>query len=351
MRSHSPYLRAAEDAEPCPREYLAPGTAGPALRKGVPAGTGTGQPPVRILARMNSASELGSFLMSRRSRVTPEAAGLPVLDRRRVAGLRREEVAELAGVSAVYYTRLEQGRARRPSDAVLEALARALRLDATERVHLYDLAHGARVAGRVPPVTADAAEDEKPVRDGLRRLLAAVGAVPAYVLSPAMDVLDANHLAGALLGAPGRTPAGRLNLARHVFLDAAARELYPRWADVARQTVGFLRFSAGRGPGDVRLAGVVGELNRRSEEFRSLWASQEVREKSYGTKSFRHPVVGGFDLTYETLGLPGGEGRSLVVFTALDARSDAALRLLASWTAPVPARAEGADSAVHVRSS
>ncbi|NBM14425.1 helix-turn-helix domain-containing protein [Streptomyces sp. GC420] len=296
---------------------------------------------------MNPASELGSFLMSRRARVTPTAAGLPAFGRRRVAGLRREEVAELAGVSAVYYTRLEQGRAHNPSDAVLDALARVLRLDATERVHLYDLLHRAR--DRSTAASAAGAGEPAagvPVRDGLRRLLTAVGAVPAYVLSPAMDVLDANDLAHVLVGAPDPASGGRLNLARHVFLDPAARELYPRWEDVARQTAGFLRFSAGRRPHDARLARLVAELCRHSPEFRSLWATQEVREKSYGTKSFRHPVVGGFDLTYETLALPGDECRSLAVFTAPDARADAALRLLGSWTAPAPTGTP-ADNAHH----
>ncbi|MGW5398066.1 helix-turn-helix domain-containing protein [Streptomyces sp. NPDC003952] len=284
---------------------------------------------------MNPDNELGGFLMSRRARVTPVVAGVTTVGRRRVAGLRREEIAELAGVSVVYYTRLEQGRARHPSDAVLNALARVLRLDAAERTHLYDLARGPRRASVEPSPfdTANPARDV-PVRDGLRRLVTAVGAVPAYVLSPAMDVLEANDLARALLGAPAPSPGEQLNLARHVFLDAAARDLYPRWEDVSGQTVGFLRFTAGRRPDDARTARLVAELCLRSVEFRLLWAAQEVREKSYGTKSFQHPVVGGFDLAYETLALPGDEGRALVVFTAPDARADTALRLLGSWAAP-----------------
>ncbi|MFJ2594110.1 helix-turn-helix transcriptional regulator [Streptomyces erythrochromogenes] len=292
---------------------------------------------------MNPANELGSFLKSRRSRITPQAAGLHPHGRRRVPGLRREEVADLAGVSDIYYTRLEQGRAHNPSDAVLDALARALRLDPTERAHLHDLAHrapGVRVSA-VPTSAGPADEEDVPVRDGLGRLLSAVGAVPAYVLSPAMDVLEANDLARALLGEPiGRLP-GRLNLARHVFLDDAARGLYPRWADVARQTIGFLRFSAGRRPADRPLAARIAELSAHSEEFRHLWAAQEVQQKTHGTKSFRHPVVGGFDLAFETLTLPGDDGASLVVFTAPDSRAHDALRLLGSWTAPPPAPADG----------
>ncbi|NNJ05880.1 helix-turn-helix transcriptional regulator [Streptomyces sp. PKU-MA01144] len=291
---------------------------------------------------MDADNAFGDFLMSRRARVAPAAVGLTGHGRRRVPGLRREEVAELAGVSVVYYTRLEQGRALHPSGAVLDALARVLRLDATERAHLYDLVLRTRTRARssagAAAGTGEPVADE-PVRDGLRRLVTAVGAVPAYVLSPAMDVLDANDLARALVGAPGPASGGRLNLARHVFADPAARELYPQWEDVARQTVGFLRFSGGRRPGDLPLARLVAELSRHSAEFRSLWAMREVREKSYGTKSFRHPVVGTFPLTYETLTLPGDEQRSLVVFTAPDARAEAALRLLGSWTAPAPAGA------------
>ncbi|MEI7033323.1 helix-turn-helix transcriptional regulator [Streptomyces pratensis] len=304
---------------------------------------------------MNPSSELGAFLKSRRSRVAPGAVGLPVVGRRRVAGLRREEVADLAGVSLVYYTRLEQGRARHPSDAVLDALARALRLRPEERAHLHDLArrsarrlprpatagrpHEAAVSGACGPAEGAGDADtvpDPPVREELRRLLAAVGAVPAYLLGPAMDVLAANDLAHALVGGADGASPGRANLARHVFLDAAARELYPRWADVARQTAGFLRLSAGRRPGDARLGRVVTELSRHSPEFRQLWAAQEVREKTYGVKSFRHPLVGRLDLAYETLSLPGDEGRRLVVFTAPDPRADAALRLLGSWTAPAP---------------
>ncbi|MFJ9547368.1 helix-turn-helix domain-containing protein [Streptomyces erythrochromogenes] len=299
---------------------------------------------------MNSATPLGRFLTSRRARVTPAEAGLPALGRRRVPGLRREEAAELAGVSVVYYTRLEQGRAGNPSDAVLDALARVLRLDATEHAHLHDLA---RQAGRrAAPALADRRRDaiergdgtpagrDRPgaepgasVREELRRLLTAVGAVPAYVLSPAMDVLAANDLALAVVGGPDEAQPGQLNLAHHVFLDASAQELYPRWAEVARQTVGFLRFCAGRRPEDARLAAVVAELSSRSPEFREMWATRDVREKTYGTKAFRHPVAGGFDLAYETLVLPGDEGSALVVFTAPDAGAEAALRLLGRWAA------------------
>ncbi|WP_149182768.1 helix-turn-helix transcriptional regulator [Streptomyces sp. TRM49041] len=291
---------------------------------------------------MSAVSELGGFLASRRSRVTPYDVGVPVVGRRRVPGLRREEVAELAGVSVVYYTRLEQGRAANPSDSVLEALARVLGLNAAERAHLFDLAH--RSGGRVraaagegdghPAGDSGRSADAVPaVREGVRRLLDAQGAVPAYVLDPAMDVLAANALAVALVGEGAGASAGTANLARHIFVDATAPLLYPEWDEVARQTVGFLRFSAGRHPGHPRLARLVAELSRHSPRFRELWAAQEVTEKTHGEKHFRHPLVGGFRLTYETLALPGDAGQSLVVFTAPDERADTALRLLGSWAA------------------
>ncbi|WNF27779.1 helix-turn-helix transcriptional regulator [Streptomyces sp. C11-1] len=277
---------------------------------------------------VKQARELGRFLHSRRSHVTPQAAGVPVLGRRRVPGLRREEVAELAGVSTVYYTRLEQGRATNPSDSVLDALARVLRLDATERAHLYALAR---------PPQHRAGESLSPeaqrVRPEVRRLLDAVGAVPAYVLDLDMDVLAANDLALALIPGSAGVPAGTLNIARYIFLDTEARSLYPHWEQVARQTVGFLRFSAARHAHQARLGHLVAELSDHSPEFRGWWAEQEVREKTHGAKTFDHPVVGRFDLAYETLALPGDEGQSLVVFTAPCGTAEGALKLLGSWAA------------------
>ncbi len=265
--------------------------------------------------------------------MTPEAAGVPALGRRRVPGLRREEVAGLAGVSTVYYTRLEQGRATNPSDAVLEALARVLRLDATERAHLHDLAH---------PPQRPRAESSPPgarrVRPDVRRMLDAMRAVPAYVVDPGMDVLAANELALALVPGLADAPAGGSNLARHIFLDTAARSLYPQWDEVARQTIGYLRFSAARHAHHSRLGHLVAELSARSPEFRILWAAQDVREKTYGTKSFDHPLAGRFDLAYETLSLPGDEGQSLVVFTAVHGTAQSALKRLSGSPTACPQR-------------
>ncbi len=189
---------------------------------------------------------------------------------------------------------------------MLAALGRVLRLDPAEQAHLRDLARGVRAGASA---TAAPQPPSGAVRENLRRLVAAVGAVPAYVLNPAMDVLAANDLARALVAAPDRE---RLppNLARQVFLDPGARQLYPHWEEVARQTVGFLRYAAGRRPQEPALLRLVAELTPASAEFRALWAAREVAEKTYGTTDFRHPVVGGFPLAYETLDLPGDEGLS-----------------------------------------
>ncbi|MBT2424653.1 helix-turn-helix domain-containing protein [Streptomyces sp. ISL-112] len=282
---------------------------------------------------MKQARELGRFLRSRRSHVTPEAAGVPALGRRRVPGLRREEVAGLAGVSTIYYTRLEQGRATNPSDSVLEALARVLRLDATEWAHLHDLAH--------PPQRPRAESSTlgvRRVRPDVRRLLDTVGAVPAYVLDPGMDVLAANELALALVPGLAGAPAGKPNIARHIFLDAKARSLYPQWDQVARQTIGYLRFSAARHVHHSRLGHVVAELSAASPEFRILWAAQEVQEKTYGTKSFEHPLAGRFDLAYETLSFPGDEGQSLVIFSAIHGSAQSALKRLSASPMEYPQR-------------
>ncbi|MFD3412877.1 helix-turn-helix transcriptional regulator [Streptomyces cyaneofuscatus] len=289
--------------------------------------------PRGIGGAVKQARELGKFLRSRRSHVTPEAAGVPVLGRRRVPGLRREEVAGLAGVSTVYYTRLEQGRATNPSDAVLEALARVLWLDATERAHLHDLAHPPqRRPTNSPPPGA------RQVRADVRRLLDAVGAVPAYVLDPGMDVLAANELALALVPGLAVAPADGPNLARHIFLDTEARSLYPQWDQVARQTIGYLRFSAARHVHHSRLGHLVAELSALSPEFRILWAAQEVREKTYGTKSFDHPLAGRFDLAYETLYFPGDEGQSLVIFSAVHGTAQSALKRLSASPMECPQR-------------
>jgi transcriptional regulator with XRE-family HTH domain len=273
--------------------------------------------------------ELGEFLKTRRGRIRPEDVGLPALGRRRVPGLRREELAQLAGVSVDYYVRLEQGRAGHPSEAVLEAIARALRLDDAERAHLFDLSRPAR-RRRTAPVER--------VRPEVRRLVDALHHIPAMVIGRRMDVLAWNPLAAALLADWGALPREERNSALHFFLDDGARDLYPDWDEHARATVGWLRLAAGRHPDDAGLAELIGELSMKSEEFRRLWPRHDVREKAHGTKRFRHPIVGPLTLAYESLALPGDGDQTLVLYTAEPgSQSETALRLLGSAAEPEPA--------------
>ncbi|WP_326670403.1 MULTISPECIES: helix-turn-helix transcriptional regulator [unclassified Streptomyces] len=269
--------------------------------------------------------DLGDFLRSRRARIQPEDVGLNSYGRRRVPGLRREEVAQLAGVSVDYYIRLEQGRGPSVSDAVLDAIARVLRLDGTEHAYLRTVARPA--ARKAAPSAAQR------VRPGLRLLLDTLDRAPAFVLGRRMDVLAWNALADALVGF-SRMAAGERNMPRQTFLEPAARELYPDWPAVAAETVAYLRLDAGLHPDDKQLATLVGELSMKSEEFRRLWADHQVKAKTYGVKRIDHPVVGGLTLPYETLGVPGDPGQSLVVYTP-EPGSETAERvaLLASWAA------------------
>jgi transcriptional regulator with XRE-family HTH domain len=270
--------------------------------------------------------ELGQFLKTRRARVRPEDVGLPDFGRRRVPGLRREELALLAGVSVDYYVRLEQGRAGHPSEAVLDAIARALRLDDAERAHVFDLSR---------PVRRRRASPTERVRPEVRRLLDALHGLPAMVIGRRMDVLAWNRLAAALVVDWGALPREQRNTARHFFLDDGARELYVDWEENARTTVGWLRLAAGRHPEDAGLAELIGELSMKSEDFARLWPRHDVREKTHGTKRFRHPMVGPLTLAYESLALPGDRDQTLVLYTAeAGSESDTALRLLDSTARP-----------------
>ncbi|AKA02696.1 XRE family transcriptional regulator [Streptomyces noursei ZPM] len=276
--------------------------------------------------------ELGDFLRSRRARIQPEEVGLPGHGRRRVPGLRREEVAQLAGVSVDYYIRLEQGRGPSVSDAVLDAVGRVLRLDDTEQEYLRRVARPAarRAAARRAPAGGSAPQQ---VRPGLRLLLDTLDRAPAFVLGRRMDVLAWNDLGDAVVGFSRMAPEDR-NMPRQVFLDPRARELYPDWAAVAAETVAHLRLDAGQHPHDAQLTTLIGELSLRSEDFRRLWADHQVREKSYGVKRLHHPVVGELELPYETLAVPGEAGQLLVVYTAEPGSQTAErLQLLASWAA------------------
>ncbi|WIM92556.1 helix-turn-helix transcriptional regulator [Actinoplanes oblitus] len=246
-------------------------------------------------------SGIGAFLRARRAAIRPEQVGLPVYGRRRVPGLRREELAQLAGVSPDYYMRLEQGRGRNVSDAVLESVARVLGLDDVERRHLFNLA---RPAG----ATRQTAQR---IRPGMRTALDMMRQVPAFVVGRRLDVLAWNPLAAAVNGF-----TGPVNLVRYTFLEPAARTFYRDWAAVAAETVAYLQLDNGRHPGDPLLAALVDELSAASPEFAELWAQRRVAEKRFGAKLLRHPVAGELDLAFETLTLPGEPDQLLVLYTA-----------------------------------
>jgi transcriptional regulator with XRE-family HTH domain len=279
---------------------------------------------------MDSRNEIRDFLISRRARITPEQAGLPAYGgNRRVSGLRREEVAMLAGVSVDYYIRMERGNARGVSDTVLENLARALRLDEAERAHLYDLARAANNGARAPRRPA-----RQQVRPAVQRLLDAMTMAPVYVRNGRMDVLAANRLGRALFAPLFGSPAKPTNLARFIFLDPAAAEFYQEWDRLASDTVALLRADAGRNPTDRALSDLIGELSTRSDIFRIRWADHNVRQHRSGIKHFHHPVVGDISLAYESLELVADPGLVLNGYSAEPGTaSEDALNLLASWAA------------------
>ncbi|WP_405394588.1 helix-turn-helix transcriptional regulator [Microbispora hainanensis] len=248
--------------------------------------------------------DLGRFLRSRRARIRPEDVGLPAHGRRRVSGLRREEVALLAGMSAEYYIRLEQQRVRNVSDEVLDAVARVLRLDATERAHLRRLLR--------PPDDRRAPLGQ--VRPGVRMLLDAAGSVPAFVLGPRMDVLAWNALADAITGFSDM-PEGERNMARQTFLTPRARTPYRDWPAVAAEAISYLRLYAGRHPDDPLLDPLVADLSA-DPDFARLWEEHRVAEKTFGVKLLRHPELGDLDFAYETLALPGDPDLLVVMYTA-----------------------------------
>lgn len=267
--------------------------------------------------------EVGDFLRSRRARIRPEEVGLPAHGRRRVPGLRREEVAQLAGVSVDYYIRLEQGRGPSVSDAVLDAIARVLRLDETEHAYLRTVARPRRQRTKQ--------RSAPQVRPGIRTLLDGMERSPAFVLGRRMDVLAWNALGDAVNGFSRLAP-GERNVPRQVFLDPAARELYPEWAAVAAQTVANLRLGAGRYADDPELCALVGELSLKSEDFRRLWADHQVKQCAYGVKKVLHPVAGLLTLPYETLTVPDDPDQTIVVYTPEPGSETAErLALLGSW--------------------
>lgn len=287
---------------------------------------------------MDRSSEIADFLRTRRGRISPESAGLPADGRaRRVPGLRREEAARLAGVSTEYYTRLEQGRAVHPSPEVVDALARALRLDVTEREHLTDLL--ARPGARRAPVSPQR------VRHGLHLMLQTLDHVPAFVLGRRTDVLASNRLAHAVLTDFDALPATRRNLARYYLLDPEARERTGDWERIACETVAMLRLEAGHCPQDRRLADLIGELTLNSPEFTTWWNDHRVLRRTHGAKHYRHPLVGDLHFAYESLQLPGDDNQTLCVYMPQPDTSTAeSLRILSSWNAPAADQSPAADA-------
>jgi transcriptional regulator with XRE-family HTH domain len=279
---------------------------------------------------VDTRNEIREFLTSRRAKITPEQAGLPWYgDKRRVPGLRREEVALLAGVSADYYTRLERGNLAGVSENVLEALARALQLDDAERAHLFDLARGTRATS-----PARRRPSKQRVRASVQRVLDSMTGAPAFVRNGRMDILAANELGRAFYSQHFDSPHGPANSARFIFLDSRAPDFYRDWEQVATDAVAVLRSEAGHDPYDRGLSDLIGELSTRSDTFRTRWAAHNVRFHDTGVKRFHHPVVGDLELTYETMGLAADAGLLLFVYTAeADSRSAEALDLLASWAA------------------
>jgi len=279
---------------------------------------------------MTRESDIGAFLRAQRARLRPEDAGVvPDAVPRRVPGLRREEVARLAGVSTDYYTRLEQGRRITPSDGVVDAIARALRLDDAGRQHLFDLIRPR--AGR--------RADVRPVRWSVQQLIDSWGDQAAIILGPGSDVLAGNALSRALLKDFAAVPFAERNYARWVLLDDRARTLYTDWAVVGSEVVASLRMQAGRHPHDRRIHDLVQELTIKSADFRTWWADQRVRLYTHGTKRFRHPVVGDLELQWQALAIPGDEDQTIYTYFAEPGTAAAqALRLLASWSAPVTQR-------------
>ncbi|MET7650742.1 MULTISPECIES: helix-turn-helix transcriptional regulator [unclassified Streptomyces] len=289
-------------------------------------------------ASLDRRAELSEFLRTRRARLKPEDVGLPDFGRhRRVPGLRREELAQLAGVSVAYYTRLEQGNGRNVSAEVLDSIARALRLSDAEHAHLTHLAkpkHKKKQSGR-----------PQQVRSALLQLLDTMDSVPAYLVGRRSEILGWNRMAAAVFGDWAELPVAERNWARLVFLRPDYRDLFVDWEQKAIDIVCVLRMDAGCYPDDPRLSALVGELSVKSEDFRRLWATHDVKEKSHGVKQLRHPLVGELSLHFEGFRLAGDGEQSLVTYHAEPGSTSAeALRLLASWGADATRAGTGAQT-------
>lgn len=292
---------------------------------------------------VSTESDIREFLASRRAKITPQQAGLPAYGgNRRVPGLRREEVAMLAGVSVDYYVRLERGHLAGASEEVLDAIANALQLDEAERAHLHDLARAvARRPARRPKRTRG------PLPDSVLRVLDSMTDSPAFIRNGRLDMLAVNRLGRALYAPLYTEDAPRpVNVARFQFLDPRGRDFFPDWEQSVNTTVSLLRTEAGRAPGDSDLTGLIGELVTRSEEFRTAWAKHNVRLHHTGRKAFRHPVVGEITLDFDAMELPAQPGLTLTAYSAAPhTPAYDALQLLAAWAATTDAATADLDRA------
>jgi transcriptional regulator with XRE-family HTH domain len=282
---------------------------------------------------VDNRAEVREFLISRRAKITPQQAGLPDVGTRRVPGLRRGEVAALAGVSIEYYSKLERGALAGVSASVLDAIARALQLDDAEREHLFNLARAADGTSAIMRPRRRTTKRWTP-RPSLQWTLDAVTHGAAFVRNGRMDLLAANHLARALYAELYNDPRRPPNFARFAFLDRASHQFYPDWDWAADICVAILRTEAGRDPHDKDLQDLVGELFTRSDEFGRRWGSHNVRDHGTGVKTFHHHVMGDLTLAYEGLEMAAEPGLTLTVYAAEPGSpSEEALALLASWAA------------------
>lgn len=278
---------------------------------------------------MDSKSEIRDFLTTRRANLKPERANLPTHGKRRVPGLRREEVAALAGVSVDYYNRLERGNLSGVSDSILEAIAGALQLDEAERQHLFHLARAANASPRARRPSRRPA-----LTLSLQRVLDGMTDVAAIVRNGRMDLLATSTLGRALYWPAYEYESNNPNLARFAFLSPTAKDFYPDWDGAANVAVALLRTEAGRNPHDTALTSLVGELSTCSTDFRTRWAAHNVRTHFSGVKTFRHGAVGDLTLSYDVMDLPGDGGLSLTAYTAEPASPSAdGMKLLSSWAA------------------